>query len=68
MLRIRGEFKNYIFICTHVPTEEKGERQKDRLYETKEDVPYKHFSSYDMKIMLGDMNAKLGKETVLEML
>jgi hypothetical protein len=38
MLRIRGESKNCSFICAHVPTEEKIERQKDRLYETKEDV------------------------------
>jgi len=30
------------------------------LYETKEDVH--EFPSYDIKIMLGDMNAKLGKE------
>jgi len=38
VLRIRGEFKNYSFICAHVLTEEKSERQKDRLCETKEDV------------------------------
>ena len=38
VLRITGEFKNYSFICAHVPTEEKSERHEDRLYETKEDV------------------------------
>jgi len=38
VLRIRGEFKNYSLICAHVLTEERIERQKDRLYETKEDV------------------------------
>jgi len=27
MLRFRGEFKNYSFICALVPTEEKSERQ-----------------------------------------
>jgi len=35
VLRIRGEFKNYSFICVLVPTYEKSERQKHRLYETK---------------------------------
>jgi hypothetical protein len=38
MLRIRGEFKNYSFICAHVWAEEKNERQKYLLYETKDDV------------------------------
>ena len=38
MLRIRGEFKNYSFICAHVQTKENSERLKDRLYETGEDV------------------------------
>jgi hypothetical protein len=50
MLRIRGEFKNYSFICAHVPTEEKSERQKDRLYETEEDVqafPLIRYKNYE---------------------
>ena len=38
VLRIRGEFINYSLVCAHVLTEDKNERQKDRLYETKEDV------------------------------
>jgi len=38
VLRIRGEFKNYSFICAQVQTKEKGERLKDWLYETEEDV------------------------------
>jgi len=38
VLRIRGEFKSYHFICAHVPMEENNERQMDRLYETKGDV------------------------------
>jgi hypothetical protein len=37
-ITISGEFKNYTFISAHVPTEVKSERQKDQLYETKEDV------------------------------
>jgi len=50
VLRIRGKFKNYSFICAHVLTEEKSERQKDLLCETKEDVQaipliqYKNYS------------------------
>ena len=37
MRRIRSEFKNYSFFCAHVLTEEKSERQTDRLYGTKEE-------------------------------
>ena len=33
LFRIRGKFKNYGFICTHVPTVEKSERQKHQLCE-----------------------------------
>ena len=49
VLRVRSEFKNYSFICAHVPTEEKSERQKDRLYETKEEVqavPLTRYKNY----------------------
>jgi hypothetical protein len=37
MLRIRGEFKNYSFICAHVPTEVKNETQGSAC-ETKGDL------------------------------
>jgi hypothetical protein len=49
-LRIRSEFKNYSFICAHVLTVEKSERQTDWLYGTKEDgqvVPLIRCKSYE---------------------
>jgi hypothetical protein len=61
VLSNRGKFKNYSFICAHAPTEEMSEREKaqfcDRL-----DRTYKQCPSHDTKIILGDMNAKVGKE------
>ena len=61
MLRIRGKFKNYSFICAHSPTKEKSEREKnqfeDRLHRMHEQSP-----SYNIKIIIVDMNAKVGKE------
>jgi hypothetical protein len=33
VLRMRGKFKNYIFICAHAPMEEKSERENDQFYE-----------------------------------
>jgi hypothetical protein len=38
VLRKRGEFKNYSFIYAHLPMKEKSKRQKDGLYEIKEDI------------------------------
>jgi hypothetical protein len=31
VLRIRGKFKNYSYICAHVPMEEKSEREGDKF-------------------------------------
>jgi hypothetical protein len=61
-LRITGKFKNYSYICAHAPKEEKCDRQKDQFYEQLEKM-YKKCSSYDTKIVVGDMKAKVGKET-----
>jgi len=58
---MRGKFKNYIFSCAHAPMEEKSERENDQFYERLERM-YKLCPSYDIKIILGDMNAKMGKE------
>jgi endonuclease/exonuclease/phosphatase family metal-dependent hydrolase len=45
----------------HAPTEEKCGDSKDSLYEELEQV-FDHFPKYHMKILLGDFNAKLGRE------
>jgi endonuclease/exonuclease/phosphatase family metal-dependent hydrolase len=60
VLRITGKFKNYSFICAHAPMEEKSERERGQCYDRLERM-YKHCPSYDIKIILGDMNAKVGK-------
>jgi len=56
MLRIRGEFKNYSFVCARVPTE--GRVKDRRISYMRLNRMYKQFPSYNIKIM----NAKLGKE------
>jgi hypothetical protein len=33
VLRIRGEVKNYSYICAHAPTEENSDRVKNQFYE-----------------------------------
>jgi len=49
----------------HAPSEEKSEELKDRFYEEIEQV-LDHFPKYHMKILLGDFNAKVGKESIFK--
>jgi exonuclease III len=63
-LRIRGIFFNTTIICAHAPTEEKEELQKDNFYEDLERI-YRKAPKYDIKIVMGDFNAKVGKEQEL---
>ena len=60
-LRIRGKFFNYSLICAHAPTEEKNDEDKDSFYDELDEV-YNECPRGDYKIILGDMNAKIGKE------
>jgi exonuclease III len=43
------------------PTEKKSDDSKDSFYEELEQV-FNHFPKYHMKILLGDFNAKVGRE------
>ncbi|OXU23053.1 hypothetical protein TSAR_001437 [Trichomalopsis sarcophagae] len=56
-----GEWYRYVFINVHCPTEDKEEEAKDLCYVTLEQV-IDQFESYDTRIVLGDFNAKIGRE------
>jgi hypothetical protein len=58
---LRGRWCNIIVLNVHAPTEEKSDVAKDSFYEELEHVFY-HFPKYHIKILLGDFNAKLGRE------
>jgi hypothetical protein len=47
----------------HVPSEEKSDESKDSFYEELEQV-FDH--QYHMKILLGDFNAKVGRENIFK--
>jgi len=49
----------------HAPGEEKSDDSKDSFYEELEKVFY-HFPKYHMKILLGDFNAKVGRENIFK--
>jgi len=49
----------------HAPSEVKCDDSKDSFYEELEQVFY-HFPSYHMKILLGDFNTKVGRESIFK--
>jgi hypothetical protein len=49
----------------HAPTEAKIDDIKDRFYEELEQV-FDKFAKYHMKILLGDSNAKVGREDIFK--
>jgi exonuclease III len=62
---LRGRWCDIIVLNVHAPTEDKIEDMKDRFYEELECV-YDKFPKYHMKIILGDFNAKVGREDILK--
>jgi endonuclease/exonuclease/phosphatase family metal-dependent hydrolase len=58
---LRGRWCNIIVLKAHALTEEKGDDSKDSFYEELEWFFY-HFPKYHTKILLGDFNAKVGRE------
>jgi hypothetical protein len=49
----------------HAPTEDKDDDIKDSFYEGLEQV-FDQFPRYHMKIVLGDFNAKVGREDIFK--
>ena len=62
-IRIKAKFFNISLICAHAPTDEKDELTKDAFYECL-DRTYEQCPQHDVKIVLGDFNAKVGKEGI----
>jgi hypothetical protein len=62
-IRLRGKFKNISIISFYAPTEEAEDDVKDHFYELLEEQVEK-LPSYDIKIILGDANAKVGREDI----
>jgi len=62
---LRGCWCNIIVLNMHTPSEEKIDDSKDSLYKELKQVFY-HFPKYHMKILLGDFNAKVGRENIFK--
>jgi hypothetical protein len=62
---LRGGCCNIIALNVHAPCEDKGDDVKDRFYVELGRV-YDQFPRCDMKIILGDLNAKVGRENIFK--
>jgi exonuclease III len=62
---LRGRWCNIVVFNVHAPREKESDETKDAFYETLEEV-FDHLSKYNLKIMLGDFNAKLEKEDIFK--
>ena len=60
-LRIKAKWFNVTLIAVHAPTEVSDEERKDQWYGELQDV-LNRVPGHDMLIILGDMNAQVGKE------
>ena len=62
---MKGRFNNLSIISAHAPTEEKTDEEKEKFYEDLQKIHNK-IPKHDTFIILGDMNAKIGKEDVYQ--
>jgi hypothetical protein len=62
---LRGRWCNSVVLNVHAPCEDKGDDVKDSFCEELERV-FDQFPRYDMKILLGDFSAKVGRENIFK--
>jgi exonuclease III len=60
-IRMKGKFFNYGFMNAQAPTEDKLEEDKEEFYEHLE-IVYRRCPRHEVKIIMGNMNAKIGRE------
>jgi hypothetical protein len=63
---LRGSWCNIIVVNVHAPCEDTSNDIKDSFYEELGRV-FEQFPRYDMKILFGDFNAKVGRENIFNL-
>jgi hypothetical protein len=62
---LRGSWCDIVVLNVHARTEDTCDDTKDRFFEELEGV-FDQFPKYHMKILLGDFNAKVGREDIFK--
>ena len=63
---LRGRWYNIIVLNVHAPSQEKSDDSIDSSYEESEQV-FNHLPNYHTKILLGDFNAKVGRDNIFKL-
>jgi hypothetical protein len=63
---LRGRWCNTIVVNVHAPCEDTSDDIKDNFYEELGRV-FDQFPTYNMKILFGDFNAKVGREDIFKL-
>jgi hypothetical protein len=66
-ITLKGRWYDIIVLNVHAPTEDKNDIIKDSFYEELEQV-LDLFPRHHMKILLGDFNAKVGREDIFKVI
>jgi hypothetical protein len=64
-ITLKGRWCDIIVLNMHAPTENRDNDIKDIFYEELEQV-FDQFPRYHMKVLLGDFNAKVGREDIFK--
>jgi hypothetical protein len=62
---LRGLWFHIIVLNVHAPTEDKTDDVKDGFYKELERI-FDKFPKYHIKILLGELNAKVGREDIFK--
>jgi hypothetical protein len=62
----RGCWCDISVLHAQAPTEDRSDDSRDSFYEELEHM-FHHFRKYHIKILLGDFNAKLGREDICKL-
>jgi hypothetical protein len=65
VLRVKGKFFNYSIVNVHAPHNERPEDEKDAFYRQLDKV-YEECPQNDIKIVIGDLNAQIGREKIFK--
>jgi len=63
---LRGYWCHIIVLNMHAPSQKKSDNSKGIFYEDLQEFFFNNFPQYHMKILLGDFNAKLGREDIFK--
>ena len=63
ILRVKARFYNISIICAYTPTNEATDEENEIFYEQL-DKAYGTLPVHDMKLVLGDFNAQIGREDI----